>query len=149
MALQDGALSTVQPLSLVRQLLPVHDCPGGWPHSCQGAGATFKSNLLELMFEGTAGWRIMYRRTPRAAVTQPEAAAPPAADGPPPTPRVQVEPASPPDQQPVGVQAAPTSEAEPEAEPERREAPGGEIQVTTGYFRDHNALHHHICLGVV
>ena len=78
----------------------------------------------------------MYRRAPRAAVTQPEAAAPPAAEGPLPTSQVQAEPASTPDQQPEGVQAAPHPEAEPEAEPERREAAEGEIQVITGHFME-------------
>ena len=84
----------------------------------------------------------MYRRAPRAAVTPPEAAAPPAAEGPPSTPRVQAEPASTPDQQPVGVQAGPT----PEAESERREAPEGEIQVITAYLRDQNAVHHQLMI---
>ena len=90
----------------------------------------------------------MYRCTPRAAVTQPEAAAHPAAEGPPPTPRVQVEPARTPDQQPVRVQAAPPSEAEPEAEAGRGEAPEGEIQVIICCFRYRNALHHQfLCWG--
>ena len=143
MALQSGVLATVQPLSPVRQTLPVQDCFAGWPISCQGAGV-FNSHLLELLLSCPAGWRIMYRRTPRAAATQPEAAAHPAAEGPPPAPQVQAEPVSTPDQQPEGAPASPTLEAE--AEPERREAPEGEIQVITGCFRDWNALHQQLLL---
>ena len=85
----------------------------------------------------------MYRRAARAAVSQPEA--PPPA-GPPATSRVRGEPASTPDQQPVGVRAGPTAEAEAEAGSERREAPEGEIQVISRILHKSNHLHHQLLL---